>query len=71
MIGSDLQPSFVIRALLISLAVAAGIITGMVAGILARIGGASWTSSIRQGGMAFGGTVSLIIVVLVALHLDN
>lgn len=53
-----------IRLLVISLTVMTGIVIGLVAAILARLGGASWTSTVRNGGVAFGGTVTLIIVVL-------
>ena len=59
----------VIRALLVGLAVLAGCVAALVAGILARVGGASVSSAVRQGGIAFASAVTLAILVLTALGL--
>lgn len=59
----------VIKSLLVSLAILIGIVTGLVAGILARVAGASVAAAARDGGIAFGGTVTLVIVIMTALGL--
>ena len=57
------------RSLLVSLAVLIGLVVGLAAGILARVGGKSISGAIRDGGIAFGGTVTLMIVILTAIGL--
>jgi hypothetical protein len=58
-----------IKILLAVLAMLIGVIVGLVAGILARASGSSLPASIRDGGIAFGGTVSLTILIMTALGL--
>ena len=54
------QPT--IRILLIIIAVTLGLIAALVAGIVARVGGGSITSSIRSGGVTFATTVTVIVL---------
>jgi hypothetical protein len=58
-----------VKSLLVSLAVLVGVVVGLAAGILARVGGKSTAAAIRDGGIAFGGAVTLMIVILTALGL--
>jgi len=59
----------VIRTLLLAVAVLMGVIVGLAASILARVGGKSLPVAIRDGGVAFGGTVTLTVVIMTALKL--
>jgi hypothetical protein len=59
----------IIRALLVVLAVMAGIVTGMVTAILFRLSGQNMPTAIIRGGAAFAGTVGLVIVIMDALGL--
>jgi hypothetical protein len=59
----------IIKFLLVSLAILIGLVVGLVAGILARVAGTSLAPAIRDGGIAFGGTVTLAIVIMTALGL--
>lgn len=58
-----------VKSLLVSLAILVGVVAGLVAAIIARIAGKSVAASIRDGGIASGGTVTLIIVIMTALGL--
>lgn len=58
-----------VKSLLVSVAILVGIVVGLGAGILARAAGKSTAAAIRDGGIAFGGTVTLMIVILTALGL--
>jgi hypothetical protein len=46
-----------------------GLIVGLLAGILSHLAGTPLPTAIRDGGVAFGGTVTLVIVIMTALHL--
>lgn len=59
----------IIKSLLVSLAILTGLIAGLVAGILARVAGKSLAAAIRDGGITFGGTVTLAIMIMTALGL--
>jgi hypothetical protein len=59
----------VIKSLLVSLAILIGVVVGLVAGILARVAGRPVAAALRDGGVAFGGTVTLGIVIMTALGL--
>ncbi|MEV7388666.1 hypothetical protein [Streptomyces sp. NPDC091215] len=61
--------SIEVRVLLIGLAVLLGVIVGMTAGLLAWLSGSSALVAIRHGGVAFGGTVTLSILVMTTLDL--
>ncbi|MEU4998182.1 hypothetical protein [Streptomyces sp. NPDC021622] len=52
-----------VMVLLVGLAVMLGVIVGMAAGLLAWLNGSSATVAIRHGGVAFGGTVTLPILI--------
>lgn len=58
-----------IKTLLVALAILIGMIVGLVASILARASGSSLPASIRDGGIAFGGTATLTILIMTALGL--
>lgn len=58
-----------IKSLLVLLALLIGIVVGLVTGVLARTAGASLTAAVRDGGIAFGGTVTLVILILDSLAL--
>jgi hypothetical protein len=58
-----------VKSLLVSLAILVGVIVGLAAGILARVAGKSVAAAIRDGGIAFGGTVTLMLVIMTALGL--
>jgi hypothetical protein len=58
-----------VKSLLVSLAILVGVIGGLAAGILARVAGKSVPAAIRDGGIAFGGTVTLMLVILTTLGL--
>lgn len=57
----------IVKALLMTVTVLVGIIVGLVTGILSRAGGSSVPAAIRHGGVAFGGTVSLVILIMTTL----
>ena len=59
----------VIRTLLVGTAVLVGCVAALGAGILARMGGASFPNAVRQGGIAFAGAVTLFLLILTALEL--
>ncbi|MER5482351.1 hypothetical protein ACWGVR_02165 [Streptomyces xanthophaeus] len=61
--------SIEVRVLLMGLAVMLGVIVGMTAGLLAWLGGSSTPVAIRHGGVGFGGTVTLAILIMTALGL--
>lgn len=56
------MPSPLVRALLISIALLIGLVAGLAASILARLGGASYPDAVARGGTAF--TVATPVVVL-------
>ena len=58
-----------IRILLILLAILIGVVVGLVTGMLSKASGAKLPSAIRDAGIAFGGTVTLTILILKALGL--
>jgi predicted branched-subunit amino acid permease len=58
-----------IKSLLVLLAILIGIVVGLVAGGLARTSGASLTAAIRDSGIAFGGAVTLVILIFNSLGL--
>jgi hypothetical protein len=58
-----------VRVLLLLLATTIAVIVGLLSGILSRAGGSPLPTAVRHGGVAFGGTVPLVIVVMTALHL--
>jgi hypothetical protein len=66
---SDSSPSHFAKALLVVVAVLFGIIVALIAGILASVGGAGISSAIASGGVGFGGSVSLALLVEKALDL--
>ncbi|GAA1309038.1 hypothetical protein [Saccharothrix xinjiangensis] len=59
----------VVKVLLIALAMLIGVVVGVFSGILSRVSGAHLAVAIRHGGIAFGGTVTLAIVIITALEL--
>jgi len=58
-----------IRALWIGVAVLAGVVSALVAGIVSRSGGSSLTTAIRHGAVTFAASVTLLILILTALGL--
>lgn len=52
------------KGLVLAVALLIGVIVGMATGILSRAGGAGTALAIRHGGIAFGGTVSLGLLIL-------
>jgi hypothetical protein len=52
-----------VRFLLVVVAMLLGVIVGLVAWILARTGGAPHNVAVTRGGVAFGGTVSLALLI--------
>ncbi|MFC5137235.1 hypothetical protein ACFPK1_03265 [Actinomycetospora rhizophila] len=56
-----------IRVLLVCIALLLGVAVGQVAGILAIVNGASVAQAFTAGGIAFGATVSLSLLVKDAL----
>ncbi len=62
------QPSS-IRALVVLLAILVGVIVGLIGGMLARASGKKLPAATRDAGIAFGGTVTLAILILSALGL--
>jgi hypothetical protein len=59
----------VVKFLVAAVVSLVGVIVGLIAGILAVTNGKSWQGAVRDGGVAFGGTVTVITGVLVAVHL--
>jgi hypothetical protein len=66
---NDVSQPTVVKALLMTLAVLSAIIVSIVAGILSRASGTSLPTAIRHGGVAFGGTVTLAVLVMTAVGL--
>jgi hypothetical protein len=64
---SDMEQ--VVRLLIVVVAVLVGIIVGQVSGILACANGRSLSSAFAAGGVAFGGTVTLAILIANSLGL--
>jgi hypothetical protein len=58
---------FGIKVLLVVIAILIGIIVGLVAGVLSRLGGADLTAAVIRGGVGFGGTVTLVLLIEHAL----
>ena len=56
-----------VRTLLVLVALLLGVIVGETAGILAVVGGSTITAAFVTGGVAFGGTVTLALLVQSAL----
>ena len=56
-----------IRVLLVVVALLTGVIVGQVAGILAVVSGSSIADAFVAGGVAFGGTVTLALLIQTAL----
>lgn len=52
-----------VRMLLVVLAMMLGVVIGLVAWILARTGGASYSAAVTRGGVAFAGTVTLALLI--------
>jgi hypothetical protein len=65
----EMGRSIEVRVLLIGLAVLLGLIVGMTTGLLACLSESSMSVAIRHGGVAFGGTVTLSILIMNALGL--
>jgi hypothetical protein len=57
------------KSLLVLLAILIGIVVGLIAGVLARTAGTSLSAAVRHGGIAFGGTVTLTILIFNSLGL--
>lgn len=58
-----------VRILLVVVAGLVGVIAGLVAGMLARSGGASVSVAVTRGGVGFAGSVSLALLVESSLGL--
>lgn len=61
--------SIEVRVLAIGLAVMLGVVISMAASFLAWLSGSSTAVAIRHGGVAFGATVTLSILIMTALGL--
>jgi hypothetical protein len=61
--------SSVVRLLIVTVAVLVGIVVGLVTGVLMYSAGKSWQMAVRDGGIAFGGTVTLVLAVMAAADL--
>lgn len=59
----------IIRSLLVLVALLLGLVVGQVGGILAVVGGAPIASAFVTGGVAFAGTVTLVLLIQTALGL--
>ncbi|MFE9570383.1 hypothetical protein ACFYMW_18015 [Streptomyces sp. NPDC006692] len=59
--------SFSVKLLLVLAASLVSVIVGMLAGMLARLDGSQLTASITRGIMAFGGSLTLLLLVLTSL----
>jgi len=66
---SNSASSSSIKTLLVIVAVLVGIIVALIAGILASVGGAVLSVTIASGGVAFGGALTLVLLVENALGL--
>lgn len=58
-----------VKTLLITLAMLAGVIVGLLAGILSHLAGNPLPIAIRDGGSAFGVAVTLIVLIMGAVGL--
>ncbi|MFE5512086.1 hypothetical protein ACFQ9J_15940 [Streptomyces sp. NPDC056529] len=58
------MPSLLTRALLIAIALLIGLVTALAAGILARLGGTSYTDAVTRGGAAFIVTTPLAVLLM-------
>lgn len=56
--------SLLTRALLIAIALLIGLVTALAAGILARLGGTSYTDAVTRGGAAFIVTTPLAVLLM-------
>ncbi|MFE0772818.1 hypothetical protein [Streptomyces sp. NPDC058861] len=56
--------SLLTRALLISIALLIGLVAALTAGILARLGGTSYTDAVARGGAAFVVTTPLAVLLM-------
>jgi hypothetical protein len=63
-----IMSGFDTRLLLVLIAILAGIIAGLVAGGMARVAGVQTGIAMTRGAVAFGGTVSLVLLVESALR---
>ncbi|WP_330256920.1 hypothetical protein OG874_21575 [Nocardia sp. NBC_00565] len=62
------MPVNVISALLITVVVLVGIIVAGVTAMLSKISGAPVARAVRDGGVAFAGTVTLALLLMTSLH---
>ena len=62
-------PSHLTRMLLVLVAILIGIIVALVAGILVMTSGGGFTAAATSAGLAFGGTVPLVLLVEKSLNL--
>jgi hypothetical protein len=58
-----------VQVLLVLVALLIGVIAALLAGLLSRIGGAHLTAAILRGGVAFGGTVTFVMMLMNAIGL--
>ncbi|MFF5387687.1 hypothetical protein ACFY5H_04835 [Streptomyces sp. NPDC013012] len=59
-----MMSSLLTRALLISIALLIGLVAALSAGILARLGGTSYTDAVSRGGAAFVVTTPLAVLLM-------
>ncbi|MEV0133047.1 hypothetical protein AB0H83_31860 [Dactylosporangium sp. NPDC050688] len=52
-----------VKILLVVIAILVGIIAGLVAAVLSRMNGDRTAAAISKGGIAFGGTVPLVLLI--------
>lgn len=55
------------RVLLVIISILLGIIVGLITGILAAINNSSTATAVTRGGIGFGGTVTLTVLIMNAL----
>jgi hypothetical protein len=60
----DMNRQLTLRVLLVTLAVALGMIAALVAGIVTRVGGGSTANAIRAGAVTLGVTITVITLLL-------
>lgn len=63
------DPHSIIRVLLVTIALLLGTVSGLVVGILSSLGGSPGPLAARHGGVALGGTMTLVLAVMAALGL--
>ncbi|WP_079176411.1 hypothetical protein [Streptomyces sp. MUSC 14] len=59
--------SFSVRVLVVGVALLTAVIVGMVAGMLAHLDGAKVPACIMRGGASVGATMTVLVLVMVAL----